>query len=94
LIFSEEGEQRWMTQELEWQQEYQVWNTLMEKLIDSYKNVLKEKLRNILSAERTSLKEREQHFNELSSFASELKRDPNLSNILTQDINTFITKSN
>ncbi|CAG2122609.1 unnamed protein product, partial [Medioppia subpectinata] len=86
LLYDEEADTRWETQENEWYIEYEVWNVMTEKLMDSYKSILKDKLNQVLTQVTDALAVREQSVKELTSFTTKFKTDPNLSALLTENV--------
>jgi uncharacterized coiled-coil protein SlyX len=66
----------------------------VDKLIDSYQSILKEKLSDVLTQQQISLKDREKQLTELTTFTNELKRNPHLSDLLTQDITNLVKVDN
>jgi uncharacterized coiled-coil protein SlyX len=63
-------------------------------LIDSYQSILKDKLSDVLTEQQISLKDREKQLTELTTFTNELKRNHQLSDILTQDITNLVKFDN
>ncbi len=63
-------------------------------MIDSYQSILKDKLSDVLTEQQISLKDREKQLTELTTFTNELKRNHQLSDILTQDITNLVKFDN
>ena len=74
-----------MIQEPEWVKEKQVWDNLIDKLIDSYKNILSDKLEENIILQENLFTERELNTSELSNFVNKIKRNPTLSPVLYED---------
>ncbi|CAG2177566.1 unnamed protein product [Oppiella nova] len=91
LFYDEEADNRWEQQESEWITEYEVWDVMTQKLMDSYGNILKDKLTQVLAEETEALAERERLLKDLTTFTAQLKKDPNLSILLTENVYDFET---
>ena len=91
---SEEADNLWEIHEIEWQTEYETWHTMVEKLVQSFINIIKEKLSQILTEETKAIEERQQILKELTEFTVKIKSDSQLSILLTENIEDFLIEVN
>ena len=94
MFVSEEADNRWESQENEWQTEFEVWTLMTEKLIDSYYNVIKEKLKQLLTEESNALDERERVVKELKELVAKIRANSQMSWILEENFADLLIDEN
>ncbi|XP_054168073.1 cilia- and flagella-associated protein 53-like [Oppia nitens] len=94
LMYDEEADNRWELQEDEWRLELQMSSGMTEKLLDSLKSILKEKLTKLLADEYSSLDNREKLVTDLNTFTIKLKSDPYLAIILMDNVYDILSELN
>jgi hypothetical protein len=88
-LYHEEAEGCWYQCEEEWKREASVWDSLMDRLIDTFLTIFVTKLEDNVSQQEVMLTRRGESFQRLTSLTKILATDDVLSSLLSENVASF-----